>query len=159
MQDVRTAAIKFLNQNDHAVDITLVDFDTEVRVARFGANDYPRLIEPIRRRKPAGLTALYDALASTCAARPMQDGQKILVAYTDGGDTRSTHQCRRRRRPAEGLGRHALCAGLPGAPVELGPERRADGAAAVRRDDRRPGVLPVQRQGARRDLREDRSAR
>ena len=54
IRDVRTAAIKFLNAIEHAVDITLVDFDTEVRVARLRADDYPRLIERIRRRKPDG---------------------------------------------------------------------------------------------------------
>ena len=32
IKDVRTAAIKFLNQNERAVDVTLVDFDLEVRV-------------------------------------------------------------------------------------------------------------------------------
>ena len=31
IKDVRTAAIKFLNHSDRAVDVTLVDFDTEVR--------------------------------------------------------------------------------------------------------------------------------
>ena len=31
-----------------------VDFDTEVRVARFAASDYPRLVERIRMRKPDG---------------------------------------------------------------------------------------------------------
>lgn len=35
IKDVRTAAIKFLNQAERAADVTLVDFDTEVRVARF----------------------------------------------------------------------------------------------------------------------------
>lgn len=89
MKDVRTAAVKFLNQNEHAVDVTLVDFDTEVRVARYGANDYPRLIERIRGRKPDGWTALYDALGVYLDGASRQDGQKILVAYTDGGDTRS----------------------------------------------------------------------
>jgi VWFA-related protein len=90
LRDVRTAAIKFLSQNEHAVDTTLVDFDTEVRVTRFGANDYPRLIEAIRMRKAAGMTALYDALAVYLRGASVQDGQKILVAYTDGGDTRSS---------------------------------------------------------------------
>lgn len=89
MKDVRTAAVKFLNQNEHAVDVTLVDFDTEVRVARYSANDYPRLIERIRRRKPDGWTALYDAMGVYLDGASRQDGQKILVAYTDGGDTRS----------------------------------------------------------------------
>ncbi len=89
MKDVRTAAIKFLNQNEHAQDVTLVDFDTEVRVARYHVDDYPRLIERIRRRKPDGWTALYDAMGVYLDGASSQDGQKILVAYTDGGDTRS----------------------------------------------------------------------
>ena len=87
---VRTAAIKFLNSTPDAADVTLVDFDTEVRVARYGPNDYPRLIERIRRRKPDGMTALYDALGVYLNGAASQEGQKILVIYTDGSDTRSS---------------------------------------------------------------------
>ena len=90
IKDVRTAAIRFLNSVEHAVDITLVDFDTEVRVARFGPNDQARLIERIRMRKPDGWTALYDALGTYLAGANDQIGQKILIMYTDGGDTRSS---------------------------------------------------------------------
>lgn len=90
IREVRTAAIKFLNQTEHAVDVTLVDFDTEVRVARYAADDYPRLIERIRMRKPRGYTAFYDALGVYLRGAMAQDGQKVLVAYTDGSDTRST---------------------------------------------------------------------
>ena len=90
IRDVRTAAIKFLSQNEHAVDTTLVDFDTEVRVTRFRGDDYPSLIERIRMRKPGGMTAFYDALAVYLRGASVQDGQKILVVYTDGGDTTST---------------------------------------------------------------------
>lgn len=90
MRDVRTAAIKFLNRNEHAIDVTLVDFDTEVRVSRYGPNDYPRLIERIRMRKPDGYTAFYDALGVYLSGASEQDGQKVLVVYTDGGDTRSS---------------------------------------------------------------------
>lgn len=89
IKDARTAAIKFLNTMDHAVDITLVDFDTEVRVARYAASDYARLIERIRRRKPGGYTALYDALGLYLNGAAIQEGQKVLIMYTDGGDTRS----------------------------------------------------------------------
>jgi Ca-activated chloride channel family protein len=90
IRDVRTAAIKFLNQTEQAVDVTLVDFDTEVRVARYAADDFPTLIERIRMRKPGGYTAFYDALGIYLHRASSQTGQKILVVYTDGGDTRST---------------------------------------------------------------------
>ncbi len=85
----RSAAIKFLNTMERAEDITLVDFDTEVRVARYGQADFPRLVERIRGRKPDGYTALYDALGVYLDGAGGQDGQKVLVVYTDGGDTRS----------------------------------------------------------------------
>jgi Ca-activated chloride channel homolog len=90
IKDVRTAIVKFLNAMDRAADITLVDFDTEVRVARYGPNDFPRLIERIRMRKPGGWTALYDAIATYLNGASEQTGQKVLVMYTDGGDTRSS---------------------------------------------------------------------
>lgn len=85
----RTAAIKFLNLLPHAEDITLVDFDTEVRAARFSQSDFPRLVERLRTRDPEGWTALYDALGVYLDGASAQDGRKVLVLYTDGGDTRS----------------------------------------------------------------------
>ena len=89
MRLARTAAIKFLNTMRQAEDMTLVDFDTEVRVGRYGQVDFPRLIERIRGQKPKGWTALYDALGVYLHGASAQDGQKILVLYTDGTDTRS----------------------------------------------------------------------
>ncbi len=85
----RTAAIKFLNAVTRAVDVTLVDFATEVRVARYGPRDFPRLIERIRGRRPEGYTALYDAIGVYLDGAAEQDGEKVLVVYTDGGDTTS----------------------------------------------------------------------
>jgi Ca-activated chloride channel family protein len=90
LKDVRTSAIKFLNTMDQAEDITLVDFDTEVRMARYSGNEYARLIERIRQRKADGMTALYDALGVYLSGTGEQTGQKVLIMYTDGGDTRST---------------------------------------------------------------------
>ena len=89
IRDARTAAVKFVNALDHAEDVTLVDFDTEVRVARFNAADYARLVERIRGRKPNGWTALYDAIGVYLNGAQSQEGQKVLVLYTDGGDTTS----------------------------------------------------------------------
>ena len=89
IRDARTAAVKFVNALDHAEDVTLVDFDTEVRVARFNPADYERLVERIRSRKPDGWTALYDAIGVYLNGAQSQEGQKVLVLYTDGGDTTS----------------------------------------------------------------------
>ncbi len=89
IQLARSAAIKFLNTLTEARDITLVDFDTEVRVAKYGQADFPRMVERIRSRKPAGMTALYDALGVYLDGASEDQGRTILLLYTDGGDTRS----------------------------------------------------------------------
>jgi Ca-activated chloride channel family protein len=86
----RSAAVKFLNTLSEAKDMTLVDFDTEVRVAKYGQRDFPRMVERIRGRTPDGETALYDAMGVYLDGASEDDGRKILVLYTDGGDTRST---------------------------------------------------------------------
>lgn len=86
----RSAAIKFLNMLPNAEDITLVDFDTEVRVTRYPQRDFARLVERIRMRKPEGWTALYDALGVYLDGADGQSGRTILVMYTDGADSRST---------------------------------------------------------------------
>ncbi len=85
----RSAAIKFLKTLDEAQDMTLVDFDTEVRLARYTHADFPSLVERIRSRKAEGYTALYDAVAVYLDGVATQDGRKILVLYTDGGDNDS----------------------------------------------------------------------
>jgi Ca-activated chloride channel family protein len=86
----RSGAVKFLNTLREAKDMTLVDFDTEVRVAKYGQKDFPRMVERIRGRTPDGNTALYDAMGVYLDGASEDDGRKILVIYTDGGDTQST---------------------------------------------------------------------
>jgi len=86
----KTASIKFLNTLLDAVDITMVDFDTEVRVARYGQSEFARLIERIRQQKASGWTALYDAIGVYLDGAGNQAGRKIMLLYTDGGDTRSS---------------------------------------------------------------------
>jgi Ca-activated chloride channel homolog len=90
MKFTKTAAVKFLNTLVDAVDITVVDFDTEVRVARYGQADFARLIERIRQRSATGWTALYDAIGVYLHGAAALDGRKIMLLYTDGGDTRSS---------------------------------------------------------------------
>ena len=85
----RTAAIKFLNALPEAKDITLVDFDTEVRLSKYGQQDFPRIVERIRARKPDGFTAMYDALDGKINGAEDDPGRKVLILFSDGGDTRS----------------------------------------------------------------------
>jgi Ca-activated chloride channel homolog len=85
----RTAAIKFLNTLTDAVDITVVDFDSQVRVGRYQQSEFARLIERIRQQKTDGNTALYDAIGVYIDGAASQSGRKIMLLYTDGGDTRS----------------------------------------------------------------------
>jgi len=83
------ASIKFLNLLPEAEAITLVDFDTQVRITRYPQRDFPRLVERIRQRKPDGWTALYDALGTFLDGVDQEEGRRILVMYTDGADSRS----------------------------------------------------------------------
>jgi VWFA-related protein len=89
MKLAQSAAVKFLNMLPAAEDITLVDFDTQVRITRYPQRDFARLVERIRQRKPDGWTALYDALGTYLDGADTQVGRKVMVMYTDGGDTRS----------------------------------------------------------------------
>lgn len=86
----RSAAIKFLNRLPRAEDMTVVDFDTEVRIATYNQSDFGRLVSRLRGRRPDGWTALFDAVGVYLGGSMDQSGQKVLIVYTDGGDTRST---------------------------------------------------------------------
>src|SRR5687767_13212299 len=87
----RSAAVRFLNTLTDAVDMTLVDFDTEVRIAKYTQRDFPRMVERIRAKKPLGdQTAFYDALGVYLDGAAEADGRTVLVIFTDGGDTRSS---------------------------------------------------------------------
>ena len=91
-----------------AADITLVDFDTLVRITRYPQADFPRLVERIRMRKPDGYTALYDAIGTYLDGADQQPGRKIMVMYTDGGDTRSSLVLQRDRDVTQGVAGHRL---------------------------------------------------
>jgi len=87
---VQTAAVKFMNRLTDAKDITVIDFDTEVRAGRYSQNEFARAIERIRSKKVSGFTAIHDAVALYLDGAGSQEGRKVMLLYTDGGDTRST---------------------------------------------------------------------
>ena len=86
----RNAAIRFLNTFPKAIDFTFVGFADEVRAARYSQAEFPRLVERIRSSKAKGRTALYDAVTVYLGSAFDQTGRKVLVLYTDGGDTSSS---------------------------------------------------------------------
>jgi Ca-activated chloride channel family protein len=86
----RTAAVRFLNTLTEAADVTIVDFDTEVRAARYEQREFARVIERIRASRTRGQTALFDAIGVYLDGAASQEGRKVMLLYTDGGDTRSS---------------------------------------------------------------------
>ncbi len=85
----RTAAIRLIGRLPEAEDVTLVDFDEQVRATRFRPDDFRRLVERIRRQTVSGWTALYDAMGVYLSGAAEQTGRKVMLVYTDGEDTRS----------------------------------------------------------------------
>jgi Ca-activated chloride channel homolog len=75
------AVIKFL---------TFIDFASQVRGGRYAQSDFPRLVKRVRDLTAGGETALYDAIGVYLDGASEQDGRKIMVLYTDGGDTQSS---------------------------------------------------------------------
>ena len=86
----QNAVIKFLTSLPDAVDMTFIDFASQVRGGRYAQSDFPRLVKRVRDLKAGGETALYDAIGVYLDGASEQDGRKIMVLYTDGGDTQSS---------------------------------------------------------------------
>jgi len=88
--DAAGAAVQFVDALEEPIDVTLIDFDSTVRLARFSPPSYPQLFERIRARKASGMTALYDAVGVYLEGAASREGQHVLVMYTDGGDSSSS---------------------------------------------------------------------
>jgi len=86
----QNAVIKFLTSLPEAVDMTFIDFASQVRGGRYAQSDFPRLAKRVRSLTASGETALYDAIGVYLDGASEQDGRKVMVLYTDGGDTQSS---------------------------------------------------------------------
>lgn len=87
IKDASDAAIRFVDELTEVKDITFVEFDQSVRIARFEPPSYPQLIERIRSKAVGQTTALFDAMARYADATIARPGQHLLLVYTDGGDS------------------------------------------------------------------------
>src|SRR5262245_52618227 len=90
LEFTQNAVIKFLTSLPEAVDITFIDFASQVRGGRYTQSDFPRLVKRVRSLTAGGDTALYDAIGVYLDGASNQDGRKVMVLYTDGGDTQSS---------------------------------------------------------------------
>ena len=136
------AAIKFLNMLPDAEDITLVDFDTAGphHAATRSATSRGWSSASASASPTAGPRSTMRS-ASISMAPIGRTGRKILVMYTDGGDTRSALRSRETLTLLKASHVTVYAIGL----VEntgSARARAADDAAAAGRADRRPGVLP-----------------
>jgi Ca-activated chloride channel homolog len=84
------AVIKFLASVPDAIDVTFIDFASHVRGGRYSQSDLPRLVKRVRELTAGGETSLYDAIGLYLDGASEQDGRKVMVLYTDGGDTYSS---------------------------------------------------------------------
>jgi len=84
------AVITFLASVPDAIDVTFIDFASHVRGGRYSQSDFPRLVRRIRELTAGGETSLYDAIGLYLDGASEQDGRKVMVLYTDGGDTYSS---------------------------------------------------------------------
>jgi Ca-activated chloride channel homolog len=84
------AVIKFLELVPDAIDVTFIDFASHVRSGRYAQSDFPQLIRRVRELTAGGETSLYDAIGLYLDGASKQDGRKVMVLYTDGGDTLSS---------------------------------------------------------------------
>jgi Ca-activated chloride channel family protein len=85
----QAAATKFLRSLTDAVDMTFIDFATEVKAAQYPPSDFPLMVEHVQALKAEGFTSLYDAIGVYLDRAADQDGRKVMVLYTDGDDNRS----------------------------------------------------------------------
>jgi Ca-activated chloride channel family protein len=84
------AVIKFLASVPDAIDVTFIDFASHVRGGRYSQSDFPRLVRRVRDLTAGGDTSLYDAIGLYLDGASEQDGRRVMVLYTDGGDTYSS---------------------------------------------------------------------
>jgi Ca-activated chloride channel homolog len=90
LEFTQRAVIKFLASVPDAVDVTFIDFASHVRGGRYSQSDFPRLVRRVRDLTAGGETSLYDAIGLYLDGASEQDGRKVMVLYTDGGDTYSS---------------------------------------------------------------------
>ena len=83
----QAAVIKFMTSLHDAIDMTFIEFASQVSGASYTQDEFPLLVQRVRGLRANGETALYDAIGRYLEIASGQDGRKVMVVYTDGADS------------------------------------------------------------------------
>mgnify|MGYP002778966717 CR=1 FL=1 len=90
IDEIRRAAIAFVDQLKSQDSVMVIEFDSNVHVLTEPTNDRQKIYKAIERADFGGGTSLYDAVDFSLRKRLSQiEGRKAIVLFTDGVDTTS----------------------------------------------------------------------
>lgn len=85
----QNAASQFLESIPRARELTVVFFDSDIRLSRFSGEAQQGLFDRLQKAKSSGMTLLRDAIAVYLSRISDDPGRKIMVLFTDGEDSKS----------------------------------------------------------------------
>ncbi len=89
LPDIQESAIRFVNELNEEDRVTIIEFNSRVRVLTELTSDRAEIQRSIRRTKSGGGTKLYDGLYEAAKRMSSVDRRKALILLTDGEDTQS----------------------------------------------------------------------
>jgi VWFA-related protein len=90
IEDIRQAAMAFVNELKPQDSVMVIAFDDNVNVLTDVTNDRQKINKAINRANFGGGTSLYDAVETSLGKRLDKiEGRKAIVLFTDGVDTTS----------------------------------------------------------------------
>ncbi|MCD9187401.1 MAG: VWA domain-containing protein [Pyrinomonadaceae bacterium] len=91
IDEIRQAAIAFVDQLKAQDSVMVIEFDANVHVLTEATNDRQRIYKAIQEADFGGGTSLYDAVDFSLRKRLSKvEGRKAIVLFTDGVDTTSS---------------------------------------------------------------------
>ena len=95
-QDATIELIQNLLTGDPKYSGYLIDYSQDAEIAVNTTNDPELMVEKIRKMKPGGGSALYDAIYLACTTRKLVQGEpieprRVIVIIGDGHDNASKH--------------------------------------------------------------------
>jgi Ca-activated chloride channel family protein len=86
----KEALSRFIQTSHEQDEYFLISFNSTPHLLLDGTRDAQAVLDQFKNVHPGGETALYDAVGLYLDGASGQDGRKIMLLYTDGGDTRSS---------------------------------------------------------------------